>query len=213
MEAKTQSIVVIGETGNGKTTLVNALLRWDILPQVMDDMTHPTEACVTLPLADGFQITDTPGYDSKTRRIDPEVRQAISRADHVVVVLDEETTGIGLYPGELASLRKLHRKRHKAFLKNLFGETGRKRVYFVIPYDTEEWGDDAVPLEQIRRRVSKRLFPISRYGKASCFCIDSLKALIGEIEADEQAIAQSGIQALRAAILEEENENGSIFES
>lgn len=62
MEAETQSIVVIGETGSGKTTLVNALFRWDILPQAVDGMTHPTEACVTLQLAEGFQITDIPGH-------------------------------------------------------------------------------------------------------------------------------------------------------
>jgi len=203
MGAENKRIVVIGESGSGKSTLVNALLRWDILPQAVDGMERPTEACVTLPLAEGIQITDTPGYDAKTGRIQPEVRQALSGADQIIVVLDEKTTGIGWYPHELTALRKTHRARHRAFLKQLLRDAGTNRVWFVIPYDTEEWEDGTLPARRLCRQAANGFAALSNRGRRAFFCIDSLQALIGEIEADEQAIDRSGIRALRAVLLEE----------
>lgn len=195
MEHQTRNIVVIGAEESGKSTLVNALLRWDILPQAVEGSTCHTETCITVPLEPGWTITDTPGYDVRAGQADPQVRLALADARWVLVVPDVDLLQPQWGWSERNRLYRKWAKRERQILRQLLQGTQPNRVLFVLPYDTEEWLPDKAPTRQLRRWAA------ARFGFRKCFCVDSLKALIGEIEADEEAVSSSGIRPLRMRLL------------
>lgn len=85
----TKEIVIIGTEGIGKTTLANALLGWDILPQSNDEIYVPTTENASQMLTEKIQLTDTPGYDYRWNHIPEDVIKAVCQADTIIVLLNQ----------------------------------------------------------------------------------------------------------------------------
>lgn len=195
-------VVVIGGSETGKTTLVNALLGWDILPQSYEGIVVHTDRCETCRLTESVYLTDTPGYDLLWKTIPEETVKAVSRADTVIVMLSEELAEEEFDIPSLDPDWEARRGAEAVLLSRLL-EAGKTRdIYFVIPYDTTDWPEDAVPLTQALRLARKRFAAMSCHGEDAFFCIDPMLALIGAIEDDQKELTDSGILPLKARLTE-----------
>lgn len=193
-----RNIVIIGEEAIGKTTLANALLGWDIFPQSSDDEYVPTEEVASQMLTDSIRLTDTPGYDSWWNHVPDDVVKAVSQADTVIVLLDEVLAEEGFFPADDPDWEK-HLLAEEALLQKLLENT--RDLFFVIPYDRRESPPEQYPPAQALCLARERFSSMSDHGDAGFFCVEPMKALIGAIEADEEAITQSGILPLKSALL------------
>jgi len=193
-----RNIVIIGEEAIGKTTLANALLGWDIFPQSSDDEYVPTEEVASQMLTDSIRLTDTPGYDSWWNHVPDDVVKAVSQADTVIVLLDEVLAEEGFFPADDPDWEK-HLLAEEALLQKLLENT--RDLFFVIPYDRRESPPEQYPPAQALCLARERFSSMSDHGDAGFFCVEPMKALIGAIEADEEAIARSGILPLQAMLL------------
>lgn len=195
-----RELVIIGDEEIGKTTLANALLGWDIFPQSYDNIYVPTKENASQMLTDNIRLTDTPGYDYWWNTVPEDAVKAVSQADTIVVLLEDILAGEGYFPSDDPEWEK-HLKAEEVLLKKLLESTDTRDIFFVIPYDTEECLEGEIPLTQALCLARERFSSMSDHGDEGFFCIDPMKALIGAIEADDDAIAQSGILPLKAALL------------
>lgn len=195
-----KDILIIGAEGIGKTTLANALLGWDIFPQSNDEIYMPTMEISGNMLADGIQLIDTPGYDYWWNQIPEGIISAISKADTIVVLLDDVLTVDGYFPSDDPDWEK-HLAAEEMILGKLLGNANTKDIFFVLPYETKELSGEEISLMHSLRIAQDRFSYLTAHGNACFYCIDPLKALVGAIEADDRAIEDSGILPLKAALL------------
>ena len=195
-----REVVVIGEEDIGKTTLINALLGWDVLPQSYDYLPVPTGKAKRVQLSEYCWITDTPGYSLLWNTVPPDTAEAVAGADTVVVLLCEELVEDGVDPADLDPEWESRRAAEKKLLEELLAGKTRD-IYFVIPYDRGEWPYGHVPLKQGTRLAKARFASMTDRGAEGFFCVDPMKALIGAIEDNEKAIRVSGISKLKKALL------------
>ena len=197
-----REVVIVGEEGLGKTTLANALLGWDVFPQSDWDLYIPTEKNASQMLTAKIRLTDTPGYDLWWQKMPESVVEAISKADTVIVLLEREEDTKD--PDEAFEDEPQWKERQQAeekLQKDLLEQARTRDIYFVIPYDSAGWQEEPVPKAQWLRLARARYGSMTEHGEAGFFCVDPVKALVGEIEADAAAIADSGIVPLKEALL------------
>lgn len=203
-----KELVIIGEEAIGKTTLANALLGWDIFPQSYQGTYVPTEDNASQMLTDHIRLTDTPGYDLWRFEVPAAVNEAVSRADTVIMMLKElaaaEDADLG--PTDPEDAEEIRRwladlEAEKKLQKGLLAKAKTRDIYFVIPFDSEYGYMDQSELDRDLARAKARFASFSDHGEEGFFCIDPMMALIAEIEADQDALAQSGILPLKAALL------------
>lgn len=195
-----RELVIIGNVYIGKTTLANALLGWDVFPQSYDQLYVPTKENASQMLTDDIRLTDTPGYDYWWNKVPEDVIKAVSQADTVIVLLEDILAEEGYFPSEDPDWED-HLKAEEALLRKLLESTDSRDIFFVIPYDTGECLEAQVSLAQALHLAGERFSSMSDHGGNGFFCIDPMQALIGAIEADDDAIAQSGILPLKTALL------------
>lgn len=212
----TKEIVIIGAEGIGKTTLANALLGWDILPQSNDEIYVPTTENASQMLTENIQLTDTPGYDYRWNHLPEDVLKAVCQADTIIVLLNQmlvtedepEEVLTEQEEEDLAAAVKDWEEdleQQRTLVKTLLKKSKTKDIFFVIPYDTEELSGEPISLTLSLQTAREYYSDMTDNGDAGVFCIDPMKALVAAIEADDTAIAQSGILSLKAALLGEEN--------
>lgn len=206
MEVK--ELVIVGEEEIGKTTLANALLGWDVFPQSTWDLYIPTEEIASQMLTEHIQLTDTPGYDLWRFEVPETVNEAVSRADTIIMMfkgfyseedVDQECTDledIEEYRRWVESLAK-----EEKLLKELLAKAKTRNIYFVIPFYSEDGPLEQEELDRDMTRAKERFVSFSNHGEKAFFCIDPMMALIAAIEDDQEALAQSGILPLKAALL------------
>lgn len=197
---KVKNVAVIGDIEIGKTTLINALLGWDILPQSYDGIYIHTEICVRQPLTETVSLTDTPGYSLLWNTAPEETVAAVSEADTIVVMLSEELAEEEVDIPSMDPEWESRRGSEASLLSRLLEQGNTRDIYFVLPYDREEWPENEVPLTQGLRLARKRFAGMTCHGEAGFFCIDPMQALIAAIEDDEAALDQSGILPLKAKL-------------
>ena len=195
-----REVVVIGEEDIGKTTLINALLGWDVLPQSYDYLPMPTTEKKRVQLAEHCWITDTPGYSLLWNTVPDDTVEAVAGADTVVALLSEELSKDGINPADFDPEWESRRAAEKTLLEKLLAGKHRD-IIFVIPYDRGEWPYGYVPLKQGTRLAKARFASMTDRGTDGFFCVDPMKALIGAIEDNEKAIRVSGITKLKKALL------------
>lgn len=194
-----KELAIIGGEDTGKTTLANALLGWDLFPQTYDYLPVPTLNKQSRVFPGYGWITDTPGYNLLWNEVPEDVAAAVDHADTVVVLLSETLAEEGFDFFAFDPDWEQDRETEKSLLEDLLAGKTRD-VYFVIPYDSQEWGEEPVPLSLPLRLARQRFSDLTDHGEAGFFCIDPMKALVGAIEADSEAIAQSGIPELKTAL-------------
>lgn len=175
-------ILVMGGQDIGKTTLVNALLGWDILPQATFDDCFPTKGFPEVPWGDRHILIDSPGYDAEKRLCDPGLPEAMEKADILVVMP--------------AMGSRKEAKAEAAFLKALLPD---KPVFFVIAYDADDWPHGKAPLFSARMTALWHYLRIS-HRPDRFFCVDAMAGLVAAIEDDTSVLRTSGIAGLRAAL-------------
>lgn len=183
-----QRILVIGSQDIGKTTLINALLGWDILPQATDWDSFPTEEFTEVPWGENAILVDSPGYDAGRGLYDARLPDAIGKADAVLVM-----PGMG---------SREERQKEAAFLKRLLSGLPEKKLYFVIAYDADDWPGNRAPLFSARAQALWHFLPLSRRPDRF-FCVDAMAGLVAAIEDDVKHLRTSGIAGLRAALRKE----------
>ena len=203
-----KELVIVGEEEIGKTTLANALLGWDVFPQSTWDLYIPTEEPTRQMLTDGIRLTDTPGYDLLWYQVPEAVKEAVSGADTVIMMFSgfgtEEDFGIENAEPEVAEgIRRWAEKQAKEekLLKGLLEKAKTRDIYFVLPFYSEDGPLDQEELDQDLQRAKERFASFSDHGEKGFFCVDPMMALIAAIEDDQEALAQSGILPLKAALL------------
>lgn len=203
-----KELVIVGEEEIGKTTLANALLGWDVFPQSTWDLYIPTEEPARQMLTDGVRLTDTPGYDLLWYQVPEAVKEAVSGADTVIMMFSgfgtEEDFGIENAEPEVAEgIRRWAEKQAKEekLLKGLLGKAKTRDIYFVLPFYSEDGPLDQEELDRDLQRAKERFASFSDHGEKGFFCVDPMMALIAAIEDDQEALAQSGILPLKAALL------------
>lgn len=205
-----RELVIIGEEEIGKTTLANALLGWDFFPQSTWDLYMPTEEADSRMLTDSIRLTDTPGYDLWGFRVPEAVNEAVGRADTVIMMLkglgteeDADLDDADLETVEAVCQWLKDLAKEEKLQKDLLAKVKDRDIYFVIPFETEDAQINYEELFHDLRLVREKYAPLSAHGQAGVFCVDPMMALIASIEADDQALARSGILPLKAALLEE----------
>lgn len=203
-----KELVIIGEEEIGKTTLANALLGWNIFPQTNDGWYIPTKENASQMLTDHIRLTDTPGYDLLWYQVPEAVKEAVSGADTGIMMFSgfgaEENFGIENAEPEVAEeIRRWEEKQAKEekLLKGLLEKAKTRDIYFVIPFDNEDGPLDREELERDVARAKERFASFSDHGEEGFFCVDPMMALVAAIEDDQEALAQSGILPLKAALL------------
>lgn len=203
-----KELVIVGEEEIGKTTLANALLGWDVFPQSTWDLYIPTEEPARQMLTDGVRLTDTPGYDLLWYQVPEAVKEAVSGADTVIMMFSgfgtAEDFGIENAEPEVAEgIRRWAEKQAKEekLLKGLLEKAKTRDVYFVLPFYSEDGPLDQEELDRDLQRAKERFASFSDHGEKGFFCVDPMMALIAAIEDDQEALAQSGILPLKAALL------------
>ena len=73
-------------------------------------------------------------------------------------------------------------------------------IYFVLPFYSEDGPLDQEELDRDLRRAKERFAHLTDHGEKGFFCIDPMMALVAAIEDDQEALAQSGILPLKAAL-------------
>lgn len=199
-----KELVIIGNEETLKTTIANALLGWDILPQSSDDIFIPTRENASSMLTDEIRLTDTPGYDYLWNTIPDETVRAVSMADTLVVMLSElwEEDDIRILTADPDW--KQDRAAEEALLRKLLAHGKNRDIFFVIPYDTRETQADAPCLRNAHKLAIKRFASMSDRGESGFFCVDPRQALIATIEDDHTALEQSGILPLKTALMGKE---------
>lgn len=194
-----KNVVVIGDEEIGKTTLINALLGWDILPQSYDGIYIHTETCISQQLTETVFLTDTPGYSLLWNTIPEETASAVSEADTIVIMLSEELAEeMDIHAADLEW--ETCRVSEAALLSRLLEQGNTRDIYFVLPCDKQEWPETEVPLTQRLHPARKQFGGMTCHGESGFFCIDPMQALIAAIEDDEAALKQSGILPLKAKL-------------
>lgn len=202
-----KELVIIGEEEIGKTTLANALLGWDIFSQSTWDLYIPTEEPASQTLTDHIRLTDTPGYDLLWYQVPEVVNEAVSRADTIIMMFKGFYTEEDVDP-EFTDQEELEEYRRwveslakeEKLLKELLAKAKTRDIYFVIPFYSEDGPLDQEELDRDLRRAKERFAHLTDHGENGFFCIDPMMALIAAIEDDQEALAQSGILPLKAAL-------------
>ncbi len=203
-----KELVIVGEEEIGKTTLANALLGWDIFPQSTWDLYIPTEEPASQMLTDHIRLTDTPGYDLLWYQVPEAVNEAVSRADTIIMMFKGFYTEEDVDP-EFTNQEELEEYRRwveslakeEKLLKDLLAKAKTRDIYFVIPFYSEDGPMDQEELDRDMTRAKERFASFSDHGENGFFCIDPMMALTAAIEDDQEALAQSGILPLKAALL------------
>ena len=203
-----KELVIVGEEEIGKTTLANALLGWDIFPQTNDGWYARTEENASQMLTDSIRLTDTPGYDLLWYNVPESVNEAVSRADTIIMMFK------GFYKAEDVDLEftdleepEEYRKwveglaKEENLRKELLAKAKTRDIYFVIPFYSEDGPLEQEELDRDMTRAKEQFASFSDHGEKGFFCIDPVMALIAAIEDDQEALAQSGILPLKAALL------------
>ena len=198
-------VVVVGDRV-GKTTLVNALMQKDILPQTANGYEYPTHDCVCLRMTERVYLTDTPGYDLIRYKIPWVTADAVSRADTVIVMLTGESCMMSALDPDAPAMRE----REAMLLEKLLELQKNRDVYFVIPFDLTDWDDMEVPRDQWMMTAREAFSRFTDHGEAGFFCIDPMLALIGALETDRQELEDSGILPLRAALTGEDGSGEQV---
>jgi len=198
-----RNVAIIGEKGIGKTTLANALLGWDIFPQSYENECFPTEKNDSKMMTDSIQLTDTPGYCLLWDTVPEETVKAVREADTIIAVLGEELDDVEDAPEDALTDPEWEScgVDKAQTLQKLLEEAKTRDILFVIAYDTEYWEEWEIPLEKALHRARKAYSAMTDRGEEGFFCVDPMKALIGEIEADDEATKQAGIVQLREALV------------
>ena len=203
-----KELVIIGEEEIGKTTLANALLGWDIFPQTNDGWYAPTRENTSQMLTDSIRLTDTPGYDLLWYQIPEAVHEAVARADTIIMMLSgfiaEEDYNIeSAEPEATEDIRRWVEKeaREEKLQKELLAKAKTRDIYFVLPFYSEDGPLEQEELDRDLRRVKERFASLSDHGENGFLCIDPMMALIAAIEDAQDALDQSGILPLKAALL------------
>lgn len=203
-----KELVIVGEDEIGKTTLANALLGWDIFPQSTWDLYIPTEEPASQMLTEHIQLTDTPGYNLWRFEVPETVNEAVSRADTIIMMFkgfgdpsDVDTEPVA--PEDAEEIRRWLEDlaKEEKLLKGLLAKAKTRDIYFVIPFYSEDGPLEQEELNRDMTRAKKRFSSFSDHGEKGFFCIDPMMALIAAIEDDQEALAQSGILPLKAALL------------
>lgn len=206
-----RNIVIIGDGDTGKTTLANALLGWDIFPQSHEYVPAPTTHVQSHALGEQMLLTDTPGYSLLWETVPEDTIRAVSGADTLIVLLSEELAEEDFdLPGEDPDWESRREKEEK-LLKGILEHSNTRDIFFVIPYDTGDWPQGQVPLTQALRLARNRFSPLTCHAEQAFFCIDPRKALLGAIEADDAAVAESGIGLLQAALFSRQEEYNDSY--
>lgn len=207
-----KKVAIIGTEGIGKTTLANALLGWDILPQSNDEIYVPTTENASQMLTENIQLTDTPGYDYRWNHLPEDVLQAVCQADTIIVLLNQmlvtedepEEVLTEQEEEELAAVVKEWEEdleQQRTLVKTLLEKSKTKDIFFVIPYDTEELSGEPISLTESLQIAREYYSDMTDNGDAGVFCIDPMMALIAAIEDDKAALEASGILPLKTALL------------
>lgn len=203
-----KELVIVGEEEIGKTTLANALLGWDIFPQSTWDLCIPTEEPACRMLTDDIRLTDTPGYEFLWYQVPDCVNEAVSRADTIIMMF----TGFGgerdldMEDAKPEDVKEFNRwlenlDKEEKLQKELLSKAKTRDIYFVLPFYSEDGPLDQEKQDRDLRRAKERFAHLSDHGESAFFCIDPMMALVAAIEDNQNALAESGILPLKAALL------------
>ena len=203
-----KELVIIGEEDIGKTTLANALLGWDILPQTNSGWHAHTKENTSRMLTDTIRLTDTPGYDLWDFTVPETMIEAVSHADTVVMIFkdfaseeDAEPEWIDLEEAEEYRRWVENLAKEETLLKDLLTRAKTRDIYFVIPFSRKDAPWEQEERERDMVRAKERFASYSDHGEDGFFSIDPMMALIAAIEDDHAALEASGILTLKAALL------------
>ena len=203
-----KELVIVGEEEIGKTTLANALLGWDVFPQSTWDLYIPTEEPASQMLTEHIRLTDMPGYDLWWYQVPECVNEAVSRADTIIMLFkgfysEEDVDTDNANPEETEEIHRWLENlvKEEALLKGLLAKAKTRDIYFVIPFYSEDGPVEQEELDRDLQRAKERFASFSDHGEKGFFCVDPMMALIAAIEDDQEALAQSGILPLKAALL------------
>lgn len=201
-----KELVIVGEAEIGKTTLANALLGWDILPQSTWDLYIPTKEPAVRMLTERIRLTDTPGYDFLWYQVPECVTEAVSGADTIIMMFTgfaDEKDADNAGPEETEEFNRLPAKlaREEKLQKDLLAKAKTRDIYFVLPFYTEDGPPDREELDKDMQLAKEKFASLSDHGEEGFFCIDPMMALVAAIEDDHEALAKSGILPLKAALM------------
>lgn len=202
-----RNIVIVGGEETGKTTLANALLGKDEFPQADEYIALPTTRADSRMLTRYDQVTDTPGYSLLWNTIHEDTLDAVSGADTLIVLLSEELAEEELDIPSADPEWEERRSEEADLLRKLLAHTKSRDIYFVIPYNTKDWPGGQVPLSQGLRLARERFSGFTSHGTDGFFCIDPMKALVAELELNQEALEESGILPLKARLIPEGGQN------
>ena len=196
-----KELVIIGQSAVGKTTLCNALLGWDVLPQSNDGCYMKTKKNDSRMLTEHIRLTDTPGYDFNWNKLPEDVLTAVKAADTVVVLLDDvvndEPESLEDDPDWMESLAA-----QKNMLTTILNHAQTRDIVFAIPYEFEEM-DEGLPVEETLQIAKQWFGDLSDRGTEAFFFVDPMKCLVAAIEDDHEVYEQFGAAALKAALVTE----------
>lgn len=175
-------------------------LGWDILPQSYEYVPAPTVVSASQMMTDTIRLIDTPGYSLLWKTVPEDTAAAVSKADMLIVMLSEELAEDKMDIPSVDPEWEARRAREAELLAGLLANCESRDIFFVIPYDAEDWPEGNVPVTQAVRLAQERFASFSCRGRDGFFCIDPMKALIGAIEADDEAVDASGILPLKVRL-------------
>lgn len=203
-----KELVIIGEEEIGKTTLANALIGWDVFPQSTWELYIPTEEPASKMLTESIRLIDTPGYDLLWYQVPDSVNEAVSNADTIIMIFTgfSDESDLDMENAPLEDIEEFNRwlgklAKEEKLLKGLLAKAKTRDIYFVIPFYSEDGPLDQEELDRDLQRAKARFALFSDHGEEGFFCIDPMMALIAAIEDDQEALTQSGILPLKAALL------------
>ena len=206
-----KELVFVGEEEICKTTLANALLGWDIFPQTNDGWYARTKENASQMLSERIRLTDTPGYDLWWYKVPESVKEAISRADTIIMMFKGfgDPSDVDADPVDTEDAEEIRRwledlVKEEKLLNELLAKAKTRDIYFVIPFYSEDGPLEQEDLDRDLRRAKERFASFSDHGEKAFFCIDPMMALIASIEDDNAALEASGILPLKAALLDGE---------
>ena len=202
-----KELVIVGEEEIGKTTLANALLGWDLFPQSTWDLYIRTEETASKMLTESIRLIDTPGYDLLWYQVPDSVNEAVSNADTIIMMFTgfSDESDLDMENAPLEDIEEFNRwlgklAKEEKLQKELLAKAKTRDIYFVLPFYSEDGPLDQEELDRDLRRAKERFAHLTDHGENGFFCIDPMMALIAAIEDDQEALAQSGILPLKAAL-------------